>query len=364
MGGCNNMLNPNIPKQSLWPGITRKGGGLKSHVRIKPGDIGRFPQTTPISGDGINVGSRWLPLLQTSEIGLRDAQEKYKRQRSASMGKVAALSSMLTPEGCWVSSELQAGTPEHVAALWEVVELDIEHPVLDLPTEIEDIHVCDDPGCLNPRHYNFIAQLDQRQQKSYPEYAHFKTDDETGIVIPDWYVRTGEYLPPVEESVEAFLGMRALCAPYTDGRDAPLSDNGVSKIAIDPITGCWVAQSYYLKPPGYKLGFQYDGYARFGVGKGLQKRGMKSQQITVHRLMAVQYGIIDAADCIGDDEGDDGGDKVRVRVQVNHRCGTRNCCYPGHLEQATHSTNVLHSYEMRRERQRIAHAKQQPPLIP
>lgn len=355
------MLNPYIPRQSLWTGITREGGGFKSHVRIKPDHINQFPTTSPVTGEGINAGSRWLPLLDVSDIGLQAAQEQARARRLAALGSVAAMSSMLTLEGCWVSNEFQAGTPEHAGALWQLAESDTKHEVLDTPDEIEDIHVCDDPSCLNPRHYNFTSKIDHRQQKAYPEYAHFKRDPASGIVIPDWYEHTGEYLPPVAESIELFLGMRALCSPYTNGSEAPLSANGVSKIAIDPFTGCWVAQTYYLRPVNEERRFQYDGYARLGVGPGLQRRGLKGQQIMAHRLMAIQYGITGAVPSAPED---DVSDEDYYRTEVNHKCGTRHCCNPEHLEMTSRAGNILHSHGMRKKRKLAALAINQPSLLP
>jgi len=353
-------MNPIILDRSLYPGITRSGGGLKSHVRITHEDINQFPETSPITGDGVNVGRRWLPLLGTSELGLRTAQEQARLQRIAGLGASAALSSVLTLEGCWVSKEFQAGAMEHVDALWQLAESDTGHEVLDTPEEIEQIHICDDPGCLNPRHYNFTSKIEHRQQKAYPAYAHFKTDAESGIVIPDWYANTGEYLPPVEESIDKFLRLRATCPPYTDGAEAPLSASGISKIAIDPVTGCWLAQTYYLRPINDMRKFQYDGYARLGTGKGLQKRGFKSQQIMAHRLMAYYYGIHDTRKYSAEQGVGGGGDG---RNEVNHRCGTRHCCNPEHLEMTTRAHNIEHSHKMRRERKLATAALAQSPLI-
>lgn len=354
-------MNPFIPERSLRTGITREGGGLKSYVRIHKDDLRCFPETSPIAGGGINVGRRWLPLLGISELGLRTAQEEARLRRITGLGASAALSSLITLEGCWVSNEFKAGTPEHTAALWQLATNDIKHAVLDTPEEVGEIHVCDDPGCLNPRHYNFTSKIEHRQQKAYPEYEHFRTDEETGIVIPDWYVRTGEYLPPVAESISDFLEFRAQCAPYTNGAEAPLSASGISKIAIDPVTGCWLAQTYYLRPINDERKFQYDGYARLGTGRGLQKRGLKSQQIMAHRLMAYHYGIVDPA---GDAPEDDVSNEEHMRNEVNHKCGTRHCCNPQHLEKSTRAENIRHSHGMRSARLMAKRAIAQPLLVP
>lgn len=354
-------MNPFIPRESLYPGITRQGGGLKSHVRIKQGDINLFPKTSPITGDGINVGCRWLPLRGISELGWQVAREQAKLRRIAGLGASAALSSMLTHDGCWLSNEYQAGTEEHVNALWQLAENDIGHSVLDTPEEVAQIHVCDDPGCLNPRHYNFTPKIAQRSQKAYPEYEHFRTDETTGVVIPDWYIPTGEYLPPVAESVELFLELRAQCVPYTDGSDAPFTANGISKIAIDPFTGCWVTHVYYLKPLGELQAVQNDGYARIGAGKGLQRRGQKSGHAGAHKLMAAHYGIADAG--VNAFEDVESAEEY-TRREVNHKCGTRHCCNPEHLEMTTRADNLIHSRGMQRARKLAAAAFNQPLLIP
>lgn len=354
-------MNPYIPERSLWTGITRDGGGLRSHVRIRQGDLNLLPETAPITSGGINVGRRWLPLLESSELGLQAAQEQANLRRIAVLGATAALSSALTLEGCWVSNEFHAGTEEHVNALWQLAECDIKHEVLDTPEEIEQIHVCDDPGCLNPRHYNFTPKIAQRSRKAYPEYEHFTTDENTGLVIPDWYKSTGEYLPPVAESVELFLELRAQCVPYTDGSDAPFTANGISKIAIDPFTGCWVTHSYYLNPVNEVQVIQKDGYARIGSGKGLQRRGQKSGHVGAHILMAAHYNIDSAELNVYDDVK---SAEEYVRREVNHKCGTRHCCNPEHLEMTTRADNLAHSQSMQRARRMAAELLNQPPLIP
>ena len=328
--------------------MTREGSGTRSHVLVRQGDEARFPQTDPVSGDGANSGRRWLPPVEVSRHGLMSVIELIKANQNnmtKHLGQAAAFGASLTDTGCWVSGEFTARSLEHGWALWQLAELDIKHEVLDTVDEIYDIHVCDEPGCLNPRHYNFTPKIEHRQRKSYPEYEHFKADSAAGIIMPSWYSGTGEHLQSVEESVASFLELRSQCEPYTDGKNAPLSANGISKILVNRVTGCWEVQTYYLKPLNDESRLQSDGYARLGVGKGLQKRGLRNQQRMAHRIMAIHYGIITPAE---------DSDK---KIEINHRCGTRNCCNPNHLEKSTRSRNIDHSKDMQEARRLAAAGK-------
>lgn len=319
-----------ILSESLWPGMTRHGFCYSTCVRIRPDDRENFPLTST---------DHWLPLVKVSIkeilIARREVSIIRRREGYNSMAVVAFEAIELNDDtGCWLSSEVTVEDDEgHTKALWQIAELDMGGSPLDEVDDKDALRVCDDANCLNARHYDFTHRKTYRDRLLKPDYSHYETLDDGGVVAL-WEAQTGLVLPSLRESIDQFRELQKRCVPYTDNpTEAPLSDNGISKITIDPITGCWSGRMYYTRPDDFGKSFQFDGYSRLGVGPGLRRKGQAAYQQLGHRVLMRATGV-----------------SLRPSMVVNHECGFRPCCFPGHLTEISHSDNVEHGRRMSRVR--------------
>lgn len=85
----------------------------------------------------------------------------------------------------------------------------------------------------------------------------------------------------------------------------PVLDRLMERTEIDPITGCWL----WTGPQNGR------GYGQMWVG---------NSKLYVHRVSYEEY--------IG---------PIPDGLQLDHRCRTRNCLRPGHLEPVTGKVNIL-----------------------
>lgn len=318
---------------SLWPGMTRGGFAYSLYVPVSSRDRDAFPVTVE--------GERWLSttaVVKKELMAARHEMSMYSRRSLAA--RAFQRIDLDDTTGCWLSDLPDLADPaEHTKALWAIATLDmkgrfISGQPLDAPEDKEHLRVCDNPACLNARHYDFTHERPYRKRILRPDYRHYQ-QLEDGSILPLWEKQTGVILPSVGAGVTLFRELQSQCIPYTDHPElAPLTGNGISKITIDPVTGCWPVRQYYTRPEDAGLSFQYDGYGRLGLGPGLRSEGERPYQQMGHRVLARAFGLT--------------LEKGKV---LNHECGFRPCCNPLHLSQVSYSKNVLHGRSMSKVRQ-------------
>lgn len=317
-----------ILPQSLHPGMTRGGFTYRNHIPVRSADIDNYPVTR----HGL-----WLPTIKVGKRELEMAKARLGAETRPAFTDPEALAraaikgmAMNDMTGCWVSDGV-VDASSHTSALWEIADQDMGGPPLDPETieSKEELRLCDDEGCLNARHYDFTHKKKYREELIRPNYHNFRTLED-GRILPIWEKSRRRALPSVADSIVALRKLQLRCPPFVDAQDAPLTGNGISKITIDPITGCWMVRMYYTRPEHHLTpGFQYDGYGRLGRGKLLRPNGEPATQGLAHRVVWQAVGK-----------------KLIPGMELNHKCGVRPCANPSHLEQVTKSANNLHAHQM------------------
>ena len=238
--------------------------------------------------------------------------------------------------GCWVAASISSDE-EHTLALWEIADSDMGGTPLNPQGDKERLRVCDNPDCLNARHYDFTHRIPYRDRLLEPDYEMYR-ELEGGSIACLWEEDTGVVLPSVEESIQIFRELQKRCVPYIDDPAlAPLTANGISKMTVDNITGCMPVRMYYTSPNDFGKNFMYDGYGRIGVGPALRKPGEPTYQQMAHR---VTYRAA--------------GGELKKGWEINHECGFHPCANPGHLTQMSRAENIRHMNAMQRARARRA----------
>lgn len=317
-----------ILEESLWPGMTRQGFAHKTRVHIKPSDRPLFPVTEE---------GKWLPAVEVSRKSYDAAEAlvaSLDRDIPLFQDTLASIAmkhvSFNDETGCW-PLEIDDDTG-HTEMLWQVAGMDMRGQVLNRRETKRELQVCDTPQCLNARHFDFTHQVKNRDRFLEVDPRHYEALPD-GQIIPVWEkgFEDGFVLPSVEASSLALRALQERCVPHIDDpREAPLSAGSVSKITLDPTTGCWVTRTYYNRPDTFEKSFMYDGYGRLGFGPALQAQGVgPAGRFLAHRVTwAANGGVLE---------------KGKV---LNHECGFHPCCNPGHLRQVTSAENNIHSRRM------------------
>lgn len=317
-----------ILSESLWPGMTRGGFSRGTYVRINPGDIREFPVT---------AAGLWLPFARLSIKEFEIAETQIRKSRLPdSMARVAFRDIECDGNtGCWISGSLDEA--DHTAALWEIAERDMGGPPLD-PIEIkDDLRVCDNPMCLNARHYDITHKVAYRDKLLVPDYEMYTSDkDGKEPITCAWEKDTGVVLPSLNESIDVFRRLQKQCVPYIDDpREGILTPTGISKLTIDPITGCFPVRTYYTRPADFERPFMYDGYGRLAIGPKYKNQGYPGYAQLAHRVLYKAFG-----------------NELIPGWEINHECGFHPCANPfRHLTQVERNVNIDHSYSMRRARE-------------
>jgi HNH endonuclease len=322
-----------ILPESLHPAMTRGGFAYRQRVPVRSEDRRRYP----VSENGL-----WLPTMRVAqrefdaantffdnfEKSLSSLSDREELARAAFKGV-----RLHDKTGCWVASDaLDEG--QHISALWQIAEYDMGGEPLNSQTaeQLKSLRVCDEEGCLNARHYDFTHRVQYRDSIAAPDYADYETHED-GSVVTIW---EGRMLPSVVLSIEALRRLQLQCPPYAEERKAPLSGNGISKITLDPVTGCWLVRMYYTRPQYKEMpGFQYDGYGRLGKGPAIRKKSEPAKPMLAHRVVWLASGR-----------------RLLNGKELNHCCGVRSCCNYDHIEQVSKSSNGKHGRAMADARQR------------
>lgn len=315
--------------ESLWPGMTRHGFAHKTLVSIRSHDKESFPVTE---------GGRWLPTVAVSQQSFEAAQAQREHFERLVPGfeqtlAAVALESVAFDDtsGCWKVDSSDLDDEAHTNLLWSVAGLDMRGNVLNDPSSKDDIRVCDDPFCMNTRHYDFTHAVKNRHRLLVPP-AEYYAEQADGRILPQW--EAGEespfLLPSVQESIDDLRSLQLQCVPYVDDPShALLSPNAISKITVDERTGCWVTRTYYTRPDDFDKGFMFDGYGRLSFGPARKAAGQPSGPRVAHRV------VWDAV-----------GNTLHKGMVLNHECGFRPCCNPKHLTEMTSGDNNDHSRRM------------------
>jgi hypothetical protein len=302
--------------------MTRGGFSRGTYVRINPGDIRNFPVTK----EGL-----WLPFARLAIKEFEIARAQINRSRLPdSMARVAFRDIECDGNtGCWISGSLDEA--DHTAALWEIAERDMGGVPLNPVETKDDLRVCDNPECLNVRHYDITHGVAYRDKLLIPDYEMYMTDPSNGQITCAWEEGTGVILPSVEESVALLRKIQRQCIPYiNDPSEGVLTPSGVSKLTIDPITGCMPVRTYYTRPDDYERAFMYDGYGRLAIGPKFKSKGFPAYQQLAHRVL---FQV--------------GGGVLKPGWEINHECGFHPCGNPGHFTQMTREENIAHMLSMR-----------------
>ena len=316
-----------ILPESLHPSISRKGFGYNQHVPLSDAAPGDFVQTA----DGL-----WLSQLAVAEnsfITARTVVGKIAVQQStASVSYEAGAEALLSANydadtGCWLPEGFTGD--EHTEALWGIAEVELD-PVLN-PASLavkDQLKICEGEDCLNTRHYDFTHRLKHRTEllQVTPEYYR---------EMPDGRIQTiwGDVLPPLADSIVELRRLQRLCPPYASEETSPLTANGISKITIEPATGCWSVRSYYTKPEEHP-GWQFDGYGRLTLRRHIDPNALPARtgaQMLAHRVIWVATGRT--------------LEKGKV---LNHLCGFRPCGNPLHIVQVGQGENIRHRDRMQK----------------
>ncbi len=317
-----------ILPESLHPSMTRGGFDYRTRVPVRKDDRYEYPT---------NEKGLWLPLVTVSRRELGAAQARFERVKPSRLtdGERLAQAAFCAIKlddlsGCWIDDSMDSS--EHLETLWHIADQDMGGPPLDKKTDEskDELRVCDEVGCLNARHYDFTHKKRYRDTLLTIDESHFITLED-GRIMPIWEVDVQQALPSVEDSKRALRELQLRCPPFTHPDQSPLSANGISKITIHPVTGCWMVRMYYTRPDYRDLpGFQYDGYGRLGRGRLLRTNGAPANQALAHRVVWQAVGR-----------------KLFPDMELNHKCGFHPCANPSHLEQVSKSENNLHAYRMK-----------------
>jgi len=276
------------------------------------------PRDFPQTARGV-----WLPQLDVSINTFYEARHSFERRLAALGGKaheatLQAGQALNNGEfdyqtGCWRASEQR-----HTENLWTIATHEMGR-VLNPPTQKNDLEICGTSGCLNTRHYDFTFGITTRQALYEPVPTFYKTRPD-GTVETIW----GDILPSVAHSIASFRLLQAKCPPYASESRSPLTANGISKITIHPVSGCWMVRSYYTNQRGT------DSYARLTMPHHLGKKGERTgAQMLAHRVLWLITGHTSNID-----------------KDLNHLCGYRACGNTDHLQETTRSENNQHSRRM------------------
>jgi hypothetical protein len=317
-----------ILEQSLWPGMTRQGFGYQTQVIVRPGDQAEFPVTR---------AGLWLPKVELAELSHDVAIRVIERLSGVegagyrnSIAAVAIRSVTVDQDnGCWTSDDIHQA--DHSDALWDIAELDMRGRPLDAKIGKKAIQVCDNDECLNARHFDFTHRVENRDRLLEP-IAQLYDIQPDGTIVPVWELGENSpvILPTIKQSMDDLRSIQRQCVPYVDTpARSLLTANGVSKITINPLTGCWTTRTYYTRPDDFTKSFMFDGYGRLGFGPLRKAEGQPDGRYLAHRVM-----------------WDATGHTLEAGKVLNHECGFHPCCYPAHLTQMTTAENNQHARRM------------------
>lgn len=313
-----------IQPRSMWVGLTRPNQAAKSWSTIsKRARIGFIE-----SKEGI-----WLPLSEHSDtdleaLGQATAKSEAgallltEEMREAAIETIGSIAIGATD--CWTTEQ-----DVFEDQLLQLTTIDTSRMVLEPPEHHATLKQCDTINCLYHRHYDFTLDVpSQRRELVYPNGQFYRQTNDA--VLTAW----GGVLPSVEDSRTDLIAFHKECLPYAERDDSLLTLGGISQISLIPSTGCWFTRSYYMTPVG--LGgyenWQYDGYGRLKIpSKKAREVNYADYAILGHRAVWIVSG-----------------NKVRDSKHwvLNHKCGFRPCCNPGHLVEVHTQTNNTHGRMM------------------
>lgn len=318
-----------ILSESLWPGMTRPGFAHKTLVPISRDDRDFFPATK---------AGKWLPRLEVSAASLLAAKASLQTLEARVPGMTDTLASQAIRDselrddtGCWLIDSHDMEGSVHREALRQIATLDMGGPPLEDLSDVDSLRVCDEPGCLNARHFDLTHAVKNRDRLLRVDPRNYEQIAD-GMIMPVWEIDEAEpiVLPSLDASIVSLRALQHRCTPFIDDpRQAPLSPNAISKITIDETTGCWVTRTYYVKPAVFEKGFMYDGYGRLSYGPSLKAEGWPVGPRMAHRVVWAASGRA-----------------LKRGMVLNHECGFHPCCNPDHLTQVTSRENNIHARRM------------------
>lgn len=168
---------------SLWSGMTRPGPAHKTLVPIARADRDFFPVTE---------AGLWLPKPEVSATSLFALQANFETFEARVPGMTDTLASQVLRDielrddtGCWLIESHDVEGSVHREALRQIASLDLGGPPLEDLSDADSLRVCDEPHCLNARHYDVTKMVTNRARllKIDPNNFEFLED---GRIMPVW----------------------------------------------------------------------------------------------------------------------------------------------------------------------------------
>lgn len=319
----NHYGNREILPGTLWPGLTRYNRAIGSWKPI----LDRVLSPDMLDQNGVLLGDpddshRDLESL-VDVISSKNASNRLLRSpKQLAMIRKQIGHCAITEDGCWVAGS-------SLLSLREATELDTSHVILEKDQDHTEVRMCSTPECIYHRHYDVTLNVPSgRRELVYPNPNYYQQDGPR--IITAW----GDSLPSVDKSRQALYEFQHRSVPFVPVVESVLTAGGVSQISLLPHTGCWFVRSYYMTPTGQSApkGWQYDGYGRLKIpGPAAEKYKYAKYSTLAHRIVWLLHtGVL----------------KDPKKFVLNHRCGFRPCCNPGHLEELTPQQNNVHGIMM------------------
>lgn len=331
----------------LAPHHTRASFGSKSRLYVEK--YARTPDDFVLSGRGLwllpaAVAERDRAAGEKTLADVAQVQTEKSMTTDAQRNRAATevlRRTTITETGCMVGGI--RSNSQKSPAQWAVyfAGAELGTVVLDEPDDLEYLRVCDTDGCYNTRHYDL-------------DYASVAVPRRVTELNPDWYnvsdggeVSTvwGDDLGTIEDSLKLFKRMQRLGYPFVPYEESKITPSGTSYVQFHPLTGCWEAWTYHVRPDG-AAGGRFEGYGTIyskyerqrvdretGEVIGVKRRGGWLAHRTMWRRM---------------------GNYLDTNLVLNHLCNYKRCCNPQHLEQITEEENKEHGRIANIEIRRVA----------
>lgn len=247
---------------ALYPAMSRRGFDDERWPSLPQSLPAEIPTT---------VEGRWLTAINTAQRELGRATLHFLTY-VASLEDKGVVASDITSEtlhllegaafndetGCWVAEGPSAD--EHHEVLRTLATHERGRILnLDNTETTNELRICNDPSCLNTRHYDFTEGITTRQVLLEPDPNMYEVLA-SGRIKTRW----GDILPSVQDSIAYFRQLQAKCLPYTNEAKSLLTAHGISQITINETTGCWAVRSYYSNAR-HQNGKDTDGYGRWST---------------------------------------------------------------------------------------------------
>lgn len=326
-----------ILPETLHPALTRAGIGSRGRLYIEK--FAECPSDFVQTEDGL-----WLPprdvAVRDRERGMQVLRVLAERQEKADMRTKADTTSKavrilerseVNSSGCFEEGFWYNQTAaKYLVAL---AEIDWGTPTFDELDDIPSIQICDTPDCANTRHYDFEFSRPTLRERRVDLREELYSELPDGSILTVW----GDQLPPVEQSHIEFIQFMKRNYPYVPYGKSRLSATSTSQIRFIPSTGCWEAWQYYCKPDE-GMNWQFDGYGRLYTRYKTKTLDYDTGEIIQvgRRGHWLAHRVVWAGT----------GRRLKPGKVLNHLCGYKRCCYPGHIEQVGHATNTAHGRVM------------------